>query len=153
VFYPSRGYDDLIKVMLVLSEVFGASDGGALVALAAHQLVTGHALYRADSWLSQRETPDLWKGSQTSDSSVHGFVAGIGEDAGSREMFVEKWALAHRNIRAVLDDKKLSLHIYFDPGRHADRSLCFEKTVLALAEKAGKEAFLFAIVFSTGNEC
>lgn len=267
----------------LLNEVFGASDGEALVALAAHQLVTGHALYRAESWLSQRETPDLWKGSQTSDSSVHGFVARVGEDVGRREMFVERWAFNHRNSRAVLhditsvssyspsvdlaewghnrdnenlpqinfslaadpggmplfyrvvpgsisdvrtlaasleialgygvqnpclsldrgfysqanirkllemqcgfiigvpwsvkqagilfrkhasrlnsprnsflhngiplrhssdtwilDDKKLSLHIYFDPGRHADTSLRFEKTVLALAEKASQEIF------------
>ena len=267
----------------LLSEIFGASEGGALTALAAHQLVTGHALYRAESWLSQRETPGSWKGGMTSESSVHGFVAQIGEDVGRREMFIERWAQSHQNSRAVLhditsvssyspsiglaewghnrdeeslpqvnfslaadpdgmplfyrvipgsipdvrtlatsleialgygiespclsldrgfysqanvqkllgmqcgfiigvpwsvkqagvlfrkhaarlksprnsflhngiplrhssdtwvlDDKKLSLHIYFDPGRHAEKSLRFEKAILALAEKASQEKF------------
>jgi hypothetical protein len=88
----------------LLDEVFGAVDGGALAGLAAHQFVTAHALYRAGAWLSQREMPATWKGSQVSESSVHGFVARIGEDTGRREKFLERWAGLHKGARSVLHD-------------------------------------------------
>ena len=88
----------------LLDEVFGPVDGGALAGLAAHQLVTAHALYRAGSWLSQREIPAAWKGAQVSESVVHGFIARIGEDTGRRERFLERWAGLHKGGKAILHD-------------------------------------------------
>jgi transposase len=40
-----------------------------------------------------------------------------------------------------LDDAKLTSHLYFDPGRHSDLALRFEKNVLALSAKANRESF------------
>jgi len=88
----------------LLDSIFGPVDGGALAGLAAHQLVTAHALYRAGTWLSQREIPAAWKGAQVSESAVHGFVARIGEDIGRRERFLEQWAGRHKGGRTVLHD-------------------------------------------------
>ena len=88
----------------LLSEVFGPAEGGALAGLAAHQFATGHALYRAESWLSQREVPESWKGALVSESSVHGFVARIGADVARREAFLERWAGRHKTGGAVLYD-------------------------------------------------
>ena len=70
---------------------FGDADGGALAGLAAHQFITGHALYRAGDWLEQREVPESWRSQQTSSAAVHGFVARIGEDVSRREAFMEHW--------------------------------------------------------------
>lgn len=88
----------------MVCEVFGATDGGALLGLAAHQLVTGHALYRAGNWLAEREAPDTWKSALVSESSVHGFVARIGNDTGRRELFLERWAGIHKSSGAILHD-------------------------------------------------
>jgi hypothetical protein len=88
----------------LLDEVFGPVDGGALAGLAAHQFVTAHALYRAGTWLSQREIPGTWKAAQVSESAVHGFVARIGEDTGRRERFLERWAGLHKGGRTILHD-------------------------------------------------
>jgi len=87
-----------------LSDVFGPTDGGALAGLAAHQFATGHALYRAESWLAQREVPELWKGPLVSESSVHGFVVRVGADTARREAFLERWAGRHKTGGAVLYD-------------------------------------------------
>lgn len=87
-----------------LRQVFGPVEGGALAGLAAHQFATGHALYRAAAWLSQREVPETWKGPLTSESAVHGFVARIGADAGRVEEFLERWAARHKGGAAVVFD-------------------------------------------------
>ena len=39
------------------------------------------------------------------------------------------------------DDAELAAHLFFDPGRHADGVLRFEKHVFGLAEKASRETF------------
>jgi hypothetical protein len=88
----------------ILSDIFGAADGGALLGLAAHQLVTGHALYRAGDWLSEREVPDAWRSALVSESEVHGFVARIGKEVGLRELFLERWASKHKCTGAILHD-------------------------------------------------
>jgi hypothetical protein len=88
----------------LLAETFGAGEGGALAGLASHQFATGHALYRAESWLSQREFPEAWKGPPVSESSVHGFVTRIGADTGRREAFLERWSGRFRGGGAVLYD-------------------------------------------------
>jgi hypothetical protein len=88
----------------VLVEIFGPVDGGALSGLAAHQFATGHALYRAEAWLSQREWPESWRGALVSESSVHGFVTRIGADTARREAFLERWAGRHKTGGAVLYD-------------------------------------------------
>lgn len=94
-----------------LAEAFGPVDGGALAGLAAHQFATGHALYRADAWLSQREMPPEWCGALVSESSVHGFVARIGADVSRRENFLERWAGRHASGRAtVFDTTSVSSH-------------------------------------------
>lgn len=84
--------------------IFGADEGGALAGLAAHQFVTGHALYRAENWLSQRELPKTWKSSLVSESSVHGFVTRIGADTGRREAFLERWSKRFQGGGALLYD-------------------------------------------------
>ena len=88
----------------VLVEIFGPVDGGALSGLAAHQFATGHALCRAEAWLSQREWPESWQGALVSESSVHGFVTRIGADTARREAFLERWAGRHKTGGAVLYD-------------------------------------------------
>ena len=94
-----------------LAEAFGTVDGGALAGLAAHQFATGHALYRADAWLSQREVPPEWRGALVSESAVHGFVARIGADVSRRESFLERWAGRHASGRAtVFDTTSVSSH-------------------------------------------
>ena len=92
------------ELSAILAEVFGPAEGGALAGLAAHQFATGHALYRAESWLSQREFPEAWRGPLVSESSVHSFVARIGADTGRREAFLERWAGRHKSGAAVLYD-------------------------------------------------
>lgn len=87
-----------------LAEVFGPAEGGALCGLAAHQMVTGHPLYRAECWLSQRELPEAWRGREVSTAHVHGFVARVGADAARREAFLEHWVQQHRPHRALLCD-------------------------------------------------
>ena len=87
-----------------LGQVFGAAEGGALAGLAAHQFATGHALYRAESWLSQREFPESWKGALVSESSVHAFVARVGADVARREAFQEHWVGLHKGGSAVVYD-------------------------------------------------
>ncbi len=42
-------------------------------------------MYRAKTWLSQREVLEAWKGPLASESAVHGFVARASADAGRRE--------------------------------------------------------------------
>lgn len=94
-----------------LTRVFGASDGGALAGLAAHQFATGHALYRAEAWLSQREFPEAWKGPLVSESAVHGFVARVGADVARREEFLERWVGRHKGGAAlVFDTTSVSSH-------------------------------------------
>lgn len=89
----------------LLREVFGAAEGGALLALAAHQMVTGHALYRAEAWLFQRQSPGEWTSDFVSESHVHGFVARIGKDMARRETFLERWAgREKRKTGVVLHD-------------------------------------------------
>jgi len=39
------------------------------------------------------------------------------------------------------DDAELAAHLFFDPGRHAESVLRFEKHVFGLAQKASREAF------------
>lgn len=87
-----------------LVRVFGIAEGGALAGLAAHQFVTGHPLYRAEAWLSQREFPEAWKGPLVSESGVHGFVARIGADVARREEFLERWVERHKGSSAVVFD-------------------------------------------------
>ena len=87
-----------------LVQVFGPVEGGALAGLAAHQFATGHALYRAEAWLSQREFPEAWKGPLASESSVHGFVARVGGDVARREEFLEAWVRRHKGSSAVVYD-------------------------------------------------
>jgi len=87
-----------------LMRVFGAAEGGALAGLAAHQFATGHALYRAEAWLSQREVPESWRGPLASESAVHGFVARVGADVGRREEFLERWVERHKGGAAVVFD-------------------------------------------------
>jgi hypothetical protein len=95
----------------VLVQVFGPVDGGALLGLAAHQFATGHALYRAQAWLSQREFPEPWRGTLTSESAVHGFVARIGADVAHRENFQEQWVQRHKGCAAaVFDTTSVSSH-------------------------------------------
>jgi len=91
-------------LLAVLLEVFGSVDGGALAGLAAHQLVTGHALYRAGDWLGEREAPDSWKSALVGEAAVHGFVARIGEQTAQRENFLERWAGSHKSTGALLHD-------------------------------------------------
>jgi hypothetical protein len=94
-----------------LERVFGAAEGGALLGLAAHQFATGHALYRAEAWLSQREFPEAWRGPLTSESAVHGFVAGVGADVARREEFLERWVGRHKGTgAAVYDTTSVSSH-------------------------------------------
>ena len=88
----------------VFTEAFGEVEGGALCGLAAHQFATGHALYRAECWLTQREFPASWHNSLGGESSVHGFVARVGADTARREAFLERWIARHKNSRAVLYD-------------------------------------------------
>jgi len=91
--------------------VFGPAEGGALAGLAAHQLATGHALCRAEAWLSQREFPESWRGALVSESAVHGFVARIGADVARREEFQERWAQRHKGGAAtVFDTTSVSSH-------------------------------------------
>ena len=87
-----------------LVRVFGVEEGCALAGLATHQFVTGHALYRAQAWLSQREFPAAWKGPLVAESGVHGFVARVGADLGRREEFLERWVGRHQGGAAVLFD-------------------------------------------------
>jgi hypothetical protein len=87
-----------------LAAVFGPSEGGALAGLAAHQFATGHALYRAESWLSQREFPKEWKGPLVSEAAVHAFVARVGADVARREAFQESWVALHKGGGAVVFD-------------------------------------------------
>jgi hypothetical protein len=87
-----------------LARVFGPAEGGALAGLAAHQFVTGHALYRAEAWLSQREFPEPWQGPLVSESAVHGFLARVGEDVSRREAFLECWVQRHKGGAAVVFD-------------------------------------------------
>jgi hypothetical protein len=87
-----------------LVRVFGVEEGCALAGLATHQFVTGHALYRAQAWLSQREFPAAWKGPLVAESGVHGFVARVGADVGRREEFLERWVGRHQGGAAVLFD-------------------------------------------------
>jgi hypothetical protein len=94
-----------------LEQVFGASDGSALAGLAAHQFATGHALYRAEAWLSQREFPEAWHSPLVSASSVHGFVARIGADTARREAFQEQWAGRYKGgVAVVFDTTSVSSH-------------------------------------------
>jgi hypothetical protein len=39
------------------------------------------------------------------------------------------------------DNTTLAAHLFFDPGRHAEMALRFEKTVLGLVDKAARETF------------
>lgn len=87
-----------------LVRVFGPADGGALAGLASHQFVTGHALYRAEAWLSQRELPEAWRGPLVSESAVHGFITRIGADVARREEFLERWVQRHKGGSAVVFD-------------------------------------------------
>lgn len=93
-----------VGLSAMMIDIFGPEDGGALLGLAAHQLVTGHALYRAGTWLSEREAPAPWKSVLVSESAVHGFVARIGNDVGRRELFLERWASGHKSTGALLHD-------------------------------------------------
>jgi len=88
----------------LLREVFGETDADAWLGLAAHQMVTGHALYRAEAWLSQREFPKAWKGPLVSESFVHGFVARLGLEVGRRETFLERWVDQHKGTGALVHD-------------------------------------------------
>ncbi len=87
-----------------LLEVFGEVDGGVLCGLAAHQFATGHALYRAECWLRQRELPESWRGPLVTESSVYSFVARLGADTARREAFLECWAGRHQSAGAILYD-------------------------------------------------
>jgi len=99
-----RGLAEASGLTEALAAVFGLDDGGALSGLAAHQFATGHALYRAESWLSQREVPENWRSPLISEGAVHGFVARIGADTARREAFLERWAGRHPAGGAVLCD-------------------------------------------------
>ncbi len=95
----------------LLVRVFGPEDGGAILGLAAHQFTTGHALYRAESWLTQREFPPAWSGPLVSETSVHGFIARIGADVARRESFLEQWVARHKDKAAlVYDTTSVSTH-------------------------------------------
>lgn len=94
-----------------LGQAFGPAEGGALAGLAAHQFATGHALYRAEAWLAQREFPETWKGPLVSPSAVHGFVARVGADVARRERFLERWVGRHKGHEAaVYDTTSVSSH-------------------------------------------
>lgn len=99
-----RHLADASGLSLLLREVFGEEEAEAWLGLAAHQMVTGHALYRAEAWLSQREFPKAWKGPLVSESAVHGFVARVGSDVGRREAFLERWVARHKGTGALLHD-------------------------------------------------
>ena len=87
-----------------LEGLFGHRDAGALLGLAAHQFVTGHALYRAEAWLSERELPVSWKSSIVSDSNVYGFVSDMGRDIERREEFFEHWIERHKGEESLIYD-------------------------------------------------
>jgi hypothetical protein len=99
-----RHFAEASGLAAILTEVFGEVDGGALCGLAAHQFATGHALYRAECWLTQREVPASWRSPLVGESSVHGFVARVGADTARREAFLEHWVERHKSSHAVLHD-------------------------------------------------
>jgi len=99
-----RHLADACGLSLLLREVFGEEESAAWLGLAAHQLVTGHALYRAEAWLAQRELPQAWKSPLVAESTVHGFVARLGADVGRRESFLERWVARHKGPGALLHD-------------------------------------------------
>ena len=67
----------------------------ALVGLALHQVATGHALYRAQDWLEQRDIPPEMKGHLTEGGAVYGLISRIGSDYNIREHFLREWIKLH----------------------------------------------------------
>jgi transposase len=89
---------------LTLKKIFGDSEGGALVGLALHQVATGHALYRAQDWLEQRDLPPEMKSHLTGPGAVYGLISRIGSDYNIREHFLREWIKLHGDNGTVLYD-------------------------------------------------
>ena len=89
---------------LTLKKIFGNSEGGALAGLALHQVATGHALYRAQDWLEQRDIPTEMKSHLTGPGAVYGLISRIGSDYDIREHFLREWIKLHGDNGTVLYD-------------------------------------------------
>ena len=87
-----------------LKNIFGDSEGGALAGLAFHQVATGHALYRAQTWLEQRDIPDEMKSHLTGPGAVYGLISRVGSDYNIRERFLREWIKSHGEKGTVLYD-------------------------------------------------
>ncbi len=87
-----------------LVNIFGATEGHALLGLAMHQVVTGHALYRAQDWLEQRAIPSAMKSRLTSPGNVYDMMAQIGADLTRRELFLKTWITRHGDIEILVFD-------------------------------------------------
>ncbi len=87
-----------------LVNIFGATEGNALLGLVMHQVVTGHALYRAQDWLEQRDLPADMKNRLIGTGNVYEFMAQIGADMARREAFLKTWIQVHHEMETVLFD-------------------------------------------------
>ena len=87
-----------------LRKIFGDAEGGALLGLGIHQVTTGHALYRAQNWLEQRDIPPEMKSHLTGPGAVYGLISRIGSDYNIREHFLREWIKLHGGNGAVLYD-------------------------------------------------
>ncbi len=95
---------DEIGLTDTLLKIFGATEGKALLGLAMHQVATGHALYRAQDWLEQRVIPAEMKSSVTGTGKVYNFIAQIGSNVNSRDLFLKAWIKLHGEMETLLFD-------------------------------------------------
>lgn len=106
---------DEIGLTKTLLKIFGEEEGNALLALAMHQVVTGHALYRAQDWLEQRQLSAEMKSHLTCIGKVYHFIAQIGADIHRRELFLKSWVKLYGEADTLLFDltsiSTYSLHL------------------------------------------
>jgi len=95
---------DEIKLTETLTKIFGKIKGNALLGLAMHQVATGHALNRTHDWLEQRIIPKDMKNSFTKLGKIYNFIAEIGENINSRDLFLKTWINHHGDNETVLFD-------------------------------------------------
>jgi hypothetical protein len=87
-----------------LESGFGVRDAESLLCLAVHKVATGHALFRAATWLEGSSLANALERSDLSSGGISRLTARVGEDADSLESFRKAWVSACGFPKALICD-------------------------------------------------
>jgi hypothetical protein len=110
---------DATGLRKALDAAFGERETEALLALSIHKSATGHALFRAATWLEGGALADVLERSDLSSAGITRITSRLGDDINGIERFRKAWVAACGFPKALICDTT-SLSSFSDKLRPAE---------------------------------